>query len=96
MIVLVECGREALLARAEHLMASGPALTEMPVISLSVDGTASQGFTQHDAAADNVTGLDACTHIGPSLVAMGTGLPDKQKHSRVGVMLINRKRPMLK
>lgn len=83
-VVPVECGRQALLAGAKHLMAPGPALTEMPATSvfarIGIDG---QVLTQHIAAANDLTGFDGCVHIGPLLVAMGTGLPGKQKHGLI-------------
>lgn len=36
MVVLGERGRQALLARAKHFMASGPAFTEVPIPSILI------------------------------------------------------------
>lgn len=55
MVVLGEGSRQTLLARAKHLMASGSALTEVPVTSILIRGRVdSQVLTEDITAASDV------------------------------------------
>lgn len=91
MEVLIEGGRETLLAGAEPLVASGPAGAEVPAVSFLgrcwVDG---EVLTQHVAAADNVAGLSGSVHAGALLIAMGTGLQATQTKERDAELKLER------
>lgn len=75
MVVLGEGGSQTLLARSKHLMASGSALTEVPVtpvlIRAGVDG---QVLTQDITAPSDVPGLLRGVHKQSPLIAMSTSL----------------------
>lgn len=80
MEVLVKRGGHPLLAAAEHLVASGSTLTEVPVASVlagsCVDG---QVLTQHVAAANDVTGFDCRVDVAAALVAVGASLEREKR-----------------
>lgn len=75
MVVLGEGSRQTLLARAKHLMASGSALTEVPVTSILIRGRVDgQVLTQDITAAGDVPGLLRCVHKQAPLIAVSTSL----------------------
>lgn len=75
MVVLGEGSRQTLLARAEHLMASGSALTEVPVTSILIRGRVDgQVLTQDITAASDVPGLLRGVHKQAPLIAVSTSL----------------------
>lgn len=75
MIVFGEGGSQTLLARSKHLMASGSALTEVPVTSVLIGGRVNgQVLTQDVTAPCDVTGLLRRFHKQAPLIAMSTSL----------------------
>lgn len=75
MVVLGEGGGQALLARAEHLVAPGSALTELPVPSFFIRGRVNgQVLTQDVTATDNVPRLLRAVGKNAPLIAMSTSL----------------------
>lgn len=80
-VVLVERGRQTLLAGAERLMASIPVGTKEPVTSIfTCSRMYFQVLTQHVAATNNITRFKGSVHIVAPLVAMSTSLSEKPTH----------------
>lgn len=75
MVVLGEGGSQTLLTRSKHLMASGSALTEVPVTSVLIRGRVNgQVLTQDIAAPSDVVRLLRGVHKQAPLIAMSTRL----------------------
>lgn len=75
MVVLREGGCQTLLARAKHLVAPGPALTEVPVPSIFIRGRVNgQVLTQDITATDDVPRLLRGAGKNAPLIAMSTSL----------------------
>lgn len=75
MVVLGEGGCQTLLAVAEHLVAPGSALTEVPVSSVFIRGRVNgQVLTQDVTATDDVPRLLRGVGKNEPLIAMSTSL----------------------
>lgn len=75
MVVLGEGGGQTLLARSEHLVASGSALTEVPVTSVLIRGCVDgQVLTQDITSPGDVPGLLRGVYEQAPLIAMSTSL----------------------